>query len=375
VKPFRERNPVIIGFVGLATIALLIAAAFRADQLPLIGGGDTYYAAFSDAGGLQANDEVRLAGVRVGKVKSIELDGAEVKVELLVDEGTDLGADTGADIRVKTLLGDMFVMLDPAGSGELEPDSTIPLARTTSPYDVVEAFSGLADTADRIDTGQLSKALNTFAAVAEKTPQELRGTLEGLSRLSRNVAARDAQINSLLKNLDDVSGVLADRNTELIKLIKDGDTLFRAVAARRESIHNLLVATQTLSTQLSGLVADTRADLQPALSQLASVVDVLRKNQENLDQSLRLMAPFYRVFANTLGTGPWFDTYVQNIVPVTVPDLPTPTLPPLPTPPLPTPPLPTPTLPTPTLPTPTLPTPTLPTTSLPPLVPPLSGGN
>lgn len=324
MKPFRERNPVIIGFVSIAALALLIVAAFRADQLPIIGGGDTYYAAFSDAGGLQENDEVRLAGVRVGKVKSIELDGAEVKVEVLIDEGTDLGAETGADIRVKTLLGDMFVMLDPAGSGRLEPEGTIPIERTTSPYDVVEAFSGLADTADRIDTDQLAEALNTFAAVAEKTPEELRGTLDGLSRLSRNVAARDQQINTLLQNLDSVSGTLADRNAELIKLIKDGDVLFRAVAARRESIHDLLVATQTLSTQLSGLVADTRADLQPALSQLSTVVGVLQKNQENLDQSLRLMAPFYRIFANTLGTGPWFDTYVQNLPPLNVPidDLP-----------------------------------------------------
>ena len=66
--PFRERNPVIIGAVSLAVIAAFILAAFKAEGLPLIGGGDTYYAAFSEAGGLKANDEVRVAGVRVGKV-------------------------------------------------------------------------------------------------------------------------------------------------------------------------------------------------------------------------------------------------------------------------------------------------------------------
>ena len=54
----------------------------------------------------------------------------------------------------------------------------------------------------------------------------------------------------------------------------------------------------------------------PALDHLDSVVDVLNKNQENLDNSLRLMAPFYRVFASTLGNGPWFDTYIQNLPPV-----------------------------------------------------------
>ena len=58
-----------------------------------------------------------------------------------------------------------------------------------------------------------------------------------------------------------------------------------------------------------------RADLKPALTHLENVVAVLNKNEDNLDNSLRLMAPFYRVFANTLGTGPWFDTWIQNLPP------------------------------------------------------------
>jgi phospholipid/cholesterol/gamma-HCH transport system substrate-binding protein len=69
--PFRERNPVVIGAISLAVLAALILLAFRADDLPLIGGGDTYYAAFSEAGGLKPNDEVRVAGVRVGKVDAV----------------------------------------------------------------------------------------------------------------------------------------------------------------------------------------------------------------------------------------------------------------------------------------------------------------
>lgn len=61
MTPFRERNPVVVGAASLAVIALLILAAFRAQDLPVIGGGDTYYAAFSESGGLKPNDEVRIA--------------------------------------------------------------------------------------------------------------------------------------------------------------------------------------------------------------------------------------------------------------------------------------------------------------------------
>ena len=317
--PFRERNPVVVGAVSLVVLAALVLAAFRAEDLPLIGAGDTYYAAFSEAGGLKENDEVRVAGVRVGKVKSVELDGDHVRVEFLVDRGVDFGARTSAAIKVKTLLGAMFLALQPAGTGQLAEGSEIPVERTSSPYDVVDAFSGLAARSERIDTDQLAQALDTVADLTRNTPEEFQAALRGVSDLSANIAARDQQLNTLLRNMRKVSGVLGDRRKELVDLMRDGDVLFRALVARRQAISDLLDATTRLSVQLTGLVRDTRADLRPALDHLDSVVDVLNKNQENLDNSLRLMAPFYRVFASTLGNGPWFDTYIQNLPPV--PDL------------------------------------------------------
>ena len=316
--PFRERNPVIIGAVSLAVIAAMIMAAFRAENLPLIGGGDTYYAAFSEAGGLKANDEVRVAGVRVGKVQAVDLAGDHVRVAFQVESDVEFGPRTSAGIRVKTLLGAMYLALEPAGSGQMEEEAEIPVERTTSPYNVVDAFSGLADRSERIDSDRLANSLDTMAALMQDTPEEFRGALEGMSALSQNIAARDEQLNELLGNMEKVSGVLADRNGDLITLMEDGDKLFRALVARREAIHDLLVATSQLSRELTLLVRQTRADLKPALDHLDSVLDMLNKNQENLDNSLRLMAPFYRVFANTLGTGPWFDTFIQNLPPTAI---------------------------------------------------------
>jgi phospholipid/cholesterol/gamma-HCH transport system substrate-binding protein len=314
--PFRERNPVVVGAISLAVIFLLILSAFRAQDLPLIGGGDTYYAAFSEAGGLKANDEVRIAGVRVGKVESVALDGDHVKVTFRVKTDSDFGTETRADIKVKTLLGAMYLSLEPAGDGQLKADSEIPVERTSSPYDVVEAFSGLADTAEKIDTDRLAKSLTTLADLSRNTPEEFKGALDGVSALSSNIAARDTQINSLLTNLKRVSGTLNERDQDIIGLMRDSDVLFRALVKRREAVHNLLVSTSTLSKELTALVTQSRADLKPALTHLDNVLLVLNKNEDNLDNSLRLMAPFYRVFANTLGTGPWFDTYIQNLPPV-----------------------------------------------------------
>lgn len=313
MKPFRERNTVVIGLIGIAVIAAMMLGAFRADRLPIIGSGDVYHADFAEIGALKSGNEVRIAGVSVGKVQKIELDGPKVRVTFKIDKGTDFGTDTGADIRVRTLLGAEFLALTPKGTGQLAKGSTIPLERTIAPYDVVQAFSELSRTTDQIDIPQLSAALNTLGDISAQTPEEFRGAIKGVSDLSANLAARDDQINTLLVNLKKVSGVLNSRNDQLVTLFKDSDTLFTAISARRDSIHRLLVSTQTISAQLRGLVKDTRSDLLPALQQLDTVTTMLRKNEASLDEALRVFPGFTRVFSNALGTGPWFDTYLGGL--------------------------------------------------------------
>ncbi|HET8602542.1 MAG TPA: MCE family protein [Marmoricola sp.] len=313
--PFRERNPVTIGAISIVVLLLLLLAAFKADSLPLIGGGTTYRAAFSEAGGLRADDPVRIAGVRVGKVTDVGLQGDHVEVTFKIQTSDQFGPQTSAAIKVGTLLGSMYLALEPKGPGQMREGSEIPVSRTTSPYDVVQAFSGLASRTQRIDVPQLSKAFNTLADATKGAPQAFHQTLQGLSRLSANVAARDAQINTLLQNLRNVSQVLGQHNQDIVALMKDSDTVLRALVARRQAVHRLLVSTSQLSQQLTLLVQQSRGDLKPALDNLRSVVAVLLKNQNNLDQSLRLMAPFYRVFANLLGNGPWFDTWIANLPP------------------------------------------------------------
>lgn len=310
ITPFRERNPVIIGVIGIAIIALMMLAAFRADRLPIIGSGDTYHAEFAEIGALKEGNEVRVAGVSVGQVNGIELEGNKVKVSFKIKKGTEFGTETGADIRVRTLLGAEYLALTPKGPGQLPKGATIPVSRTIAPYDVVQAFSDLSKTTDALDVPQLAEALNALGDIAADTPEEFRGAIKGVSDLSVNLAARDSQINTLLVNLKKVSGVLNSRNTELVTLFKDSDVLFQAISERRDSIHRLLVSTQAISTQLSALVKDTKADLKPALDQLLVVTGMLRKNEASLDEALRQFPAFLRLFSNALGTGPWFDTYL-----------------------------------------------------------------
>jgi phospholipid/cholesterol/gamma-HCH transport system substrate-binding protein len=314
--PFRERNPVPIGAVGLLVLGALLLASFNIEKLPFLGGGDTYSAAFSEVGGLKTGDDVMVAGVKVGKVGDIGLDGAQVLIRFRVTGDAPLGAQTGAAVKMKTLLGQKYLALLPAGSGTLAPGATIPLARTTPSYDVIDAFSQLTTTTERIDVPRLAASLDTLATEFKDSPPQVKASLAGLTRLSRTIASRDAQLTELLAHAKNVSGTVAARDSQVASLIGDGNLLLTELQARRAQIHTLLTSTAALSAQLTALVRENRAQLQPALTQLQQVLAVLTKHQTDLDAGIRAMAPFTRVFANTLGTGRWFDTYIPNLVPV-----------------------------------------------------------
>ena len=314
-RSFASRNPLTIGAIGLVVIGMLLWAAFNAAKLPIIGGGTPYSAVFSEASGLRPEDEVRIAGVKVGTVTKVSLNGPSahtVKVSFRVKKAF-VGDGTQAVIKIKTVLGRKYLELDSQGARKQDPSQEIPLARTLTPYDVYPAFSDLTKTFSAIDTEALGKSLTTIADTFRDTPASVRTTLDGLSRLSRTISSRDQALRTLLARANAVTGVLADRDAEIAKLLTDGNLLLAELNARREAIRTLFLNTSALSLQISGLVSDNARTLKPALDQLKGVLNILEKNLDNIDRGLALLAPFYRVFANTLGNGRWFDTYIQNL--------------------------------------------------------------
>ncbi len=311
--PFRERNPVPIGAAGLAVLLALLVLSFNLQSLPLIGGGEQYTAAFSEAGGLIKGDDVRIAGVKVGKVRKVDLDGAHVQVDFTITEKAAFGPDTGASVRMKTLLGQKYLALHPKGTGQMREGQEIPLERTVSSYDIINAFSDLATTTERIDTGQLAESLNTLATEFKDSPAHVRDALQGLTRLSRTIASRDGELQKLLASANSVSGTIAERNQRIEAIIKDADLLMVELNARREAIHTLFTNTSAMAQQITGLVRDNREELKPALQQLTRTLAVLQKHEQDLGRTIEAMAPFTRVFANTLGSGRWFDTYIANL--------------------------------------------------------------
>lgn len=307
---FNERNRVIIAVIGIAALLGVFFATFYAEDLPVVGGGQSHEAYLAETAGLRAGDEVRVAGVKVGKVTGIELVGDQVLVSFRV-KGVSLGEESTAAVKIKTLLGKKYLAVDPLGAGEL--DGPIPIEHTTTPYDVNAAFSDLATTIGEIDTEQLEESLSTMADVFADTPDSVRGMVDGLSRLSRTISSRDDDLARLFRSTRGVSDTLAARNEELGALVDDGNLLLTELANRRESIRKLLRSTTTLGRELAGLVRDNEKTLKPALQKLDRVAALLSRNQRHLNDALSVLGPYYRMLTAAMGNGRWVDSYICGL--------------------------------------------------------------
>ncbi|MFD0537346.1 MCE family protein [Actinomadura luteofluorescens] len=310
----RDRNPIGVAVVGIVILLVLGTLAYRADRLPIVGGGTTYSAYFSEAAGLDPGQEVRVAGVKVGKVTGVSLKGNKVEVTFRVKD-TWVGNATRATIMIKTLLGSKYLQLDPLGYRGQNPKEPIPLDRTVAPYDVTTAFQDLGRTFEQLDTTKLAQSLETISTTFEDTPADVRVALRGLSALSTTIASRDAELSRLLAGTKRLSGTIAAQNSQFETLFKDGNLLLGELRRRRDAIHALLVGTQRLGGELVGLVDDNRRTLGPTLASLERVVGVLQRNQKNLERVLTTATPYIRVLGNATGNGRWVDGYLCGTVP------------------------------------------------------------
>jgi phospholipid/cholesterol/gamma-HCH transport system substrate-binding protein len=314
MKPMKERNQATVGAVTLILIALAVLAAFNADDLPIIGGGTTYTAEFTESAGLRPGNEVRLAGVKVGDVRSVELARNKVVVDFKVRD-VGFGDRSRISIEIKTLLGDKYLAITADGDRPQNPNDVIPRSRTAAPFDIVPAVSQLSRTVERIDTNQLAQSFQVISETFANTPQNMRDALTGLSALSATLSTRDEELARLLSNTATLSRTVADRDAQLQKLFADATLLLDELSRRREAVGALLTGTKDLADQLQGLVADNRQRLKPALDELSKVTEILQRNQDNLSQGLHNLAPFVRMFNNVVGNGRWFEGYICGLIP------------------------------------------------------------
>jgi phospholipid/cholesterol/gamma-HCH transport system substrate-binding protein len=209
VKSIPWRSPLVVGAIGVAITVAVVAFALTFSSIAFLNGSTRYAAYFSEASGLLTGADVDVAGLRVGKVNSISLDGDKVLITFDISDDVHLGDRSEAEIKTKTLLGAKALNITTRGDAELS--GSIPLERTKPAYQLADALGELSSTVNGLNTDQLNQSLSTLAQTFSETPDNVKLAVDGVARISQTLDARDSELRDLLANANKATTVLADR--------------------------------------------------------------------------------------------------------------------------------------------------------------------
>ena len=121
MQKYRGNQLVRAGIIGVVLAILVVAVGLQPERLVQWATSLRYQALFSEAGGIAIGNDVTVSGIKVGSVSSVKLDNGDALVGFTINGKYALGSDTKAQIRTGTLLGERVLVLESAGSGNLDP--------------------------------------------------------------------------------------------------------------------------------------------------------------------------------------------------------------------------------------------------------------
>ena len=313
MKTFAERDPIIVGVVGVAITLGIVVGALNYGKLPFVNSNRAYSAYFADAGGLRTGAAVQVSGFRAGEVTGIDLDGPRVLVTFEVDKNIRLGNRTDAAIKTRSILGAKILELTPRGDGTVS--GPIPLDRTTSPYQLPDALGDLTATISQLDTDRLSDSWKVMAEEFSQTAPALEIALQGVARFSQTLNDRDAQLRELLTDADTVTAILAERSDAIVKMLIDSDALLTDLRSQSQALDEISGTISAVSRQIKEAIAENRQTLAPALDKLNQLLTILDDRKDRIALAIKGFNQYAISSGESMSSGPFFKFYVANLLP------------------------------------------------------------
>ena len=275
-----------------------------------------YKATFTDSFGLQAGDDVRVAGVRVGRVDktSVDKDGHAL-VALSVGTDVPVRDTTFVRIRYRDLLGRRYVALeDTARTGNLLPKgSLIPLTRTSPALDLTVLFNGFRPVFETLHP----EDVNRLAAQIISTFQGEGGTIDSLlastASLTTTLAKRDSSIGRVIDNLDSVLNTVATRDTALSQLIVNLRKLAGGLAGDKDILGSSLGNIDAFVAAADSVLRQTKPDIDSSIRSLRTVVDTVDQNKVKLDSALKKLPKALETAVKAFSYGSWLNLYLCDL--------------------------------------------------------------
>lgn len=307
-------------WLGILGSLVILAIVLGSGALKVIGFGEkTIDVEFAQAAGTKADDKVRVAGLEIGRVKSLKLEGDHVLATLQVKNDLEFGPDANAAIKQASILGQTYIDLDP-GDGNGLPENRIPLSNTQVPFSLAKVvqdpkYKSQFERLEKLDTDKIAESLAVMGEQLGDSPQLTAQALDSVGVLAKVIDQRRDEVDAMLKNLGDVSRVLGDNRNSILLVVTQGAAIGQAIMERQGLVQQLLDNVGSLSAQLQAIGAGNDGQLGQLIRDLNTMSEGLEKNNDNLVRLLEIMPVTVRQFTNVTGNGNYGDISLPWLFP------------------------------------------------------------
>lgn len=309
-RPLESYNMTWLGFIAAAVVAVVIGAMLL---VHLLGFGYRHYTAeFLQAASLRAGNPITVAGIPVGTVTSMKLDGDHVEAGLKIRDNVALGKDSKASIKVTTILGSRYLAIEPNGAGSL-PHGTFDLSHTEVPYDLQAALKDATTTFEQVDSDRFAQSLAVLGRQLQGLPPVVPQAINNIDSLSSIIAVRRDQLGTLLKSTEQVTNTLLRQQAGIGNLINQGQDLLGQFVARRAVFHAMMQSLTTLVDTMSQIVVNDRSGLDSLINDMRDFTALMGKHDDLLRNMLQVSPIFFREAANLTGEGNAINFNAPNV--------------------------------------------------------------
>lgn len=315
MKAFTERNPKWIGGIALVVMAAVILAVIFLNR-NIFSSGYQISAKFSNAAGVAKGTDVLLAGVDVGSVDSVSIDGNAVDVTMTIHNGVVLPSHTAADIQVETLLGVVDVTLDPVSGWSHPLQGGAFLTDTSVPTEFYQLNNIAGHLLEHSNAKAFNELVEDMAKITAGKQQQVAEIIEGLGKLTTTVSDRSGQVSQLIDSANTLATTLAQHDQQLATAITQLNTVAAGLAGNSTNLADLIDNVDAMATQTNSLLANDRPELDTLIKNLTATLGVVSAHQDDLAQAVSYLGAAIKGFSSIgySGTTPltWANIYVST---------------------------------------------------------------
>ena len=301
----------VIKLVAFFAVCALFTAylAFTIGNIHLFEHTYKLSASFDDATGLLRDDNVKVAGVVVGKVDSVKIDQGRAKVTFAVKDSVKVPSDSEAAIRWRNLIGQRYIYLYP-GTASTVLKGGDAVTKTRSVVDVGELFNRLGPIVQAIDPHQVNTFLDAIVQALDGNTNKIRQSIDDLAVVAQSLGSRDQEIGRLVDNVNTVAGAINDRDAQIRQVLDNLVAIAQTFSENTGVLNTAVTELGDFSDNFGSLLANNQTQIDHIIANLNTITDEVRVKLPVVDSVLGGLDTAAKTLFNASRYGEWLNQVI-----------------------------------------------------------------